>query len=101
MTDYATKKDVQDVVGKSASEILEVMQAFMYQADERFKQVEKRFDNFDKRFDDLTNLIDGYAGKIDSYAQEMAAMDHKINRLEKYIQVLADKAGVDLDKVIV
>jgi len=33
------------------------------------------------------------------YAQEMAAMDHKINRLERYIQVLADKAGVDLDKI--
>jgi hypothetical protein len=30
----------------------------------------------------------------------MAAMDHKINRLEKYIQVLANKAGVDLDSVL-
>jgi len=29
----------------------------------------------------------------------MAAMDHKISRLEKYIQVLADNAGIDLDKV--
>lgn len=94
MTDYASKKDVQNVVAKSTNEILEVMQAFMYQVDERFKQTEKRFD-------DLTNLIDGYASKIDSYAQEMAAMDHKINRLEKYIQVLAEKAGVDLDKVAI
>jgi len=29
----------------------------------------------------------------------MTAMDHKINRLEKYIQVLAEKVGVDLDKI--
>ena len=29
----------------------------------------------------------------------MTAMDHKISRLEKYIQVLADNAGIDLDKV--
>jgi hypothetical protein len=29
----------------------------------------------------------------------MAFMDHKINRLEKYIQVLAEKAGVDLDLI--
>lgn len=41
----------------------------------------------------------GYAGKLETYAQEMAAMSHKINRLERYIQVLADKAGVDLDKI--
>ena len=53
----------------------------------------------DKRIDEVLSIIDGYAGKIDTYAQEMAAMDHKINRLEKYIQVLADKAGVDLNKI--
>ncbi len=71
-----------------------------------FKYIEKRFDAVDdkfkvvdKRFDDLTNIIDGYAGKIDTYAQEMAAMDHKINRLERYIQILADNAGIDLDKI--
>ena len=62
-------------------------------------EVKGEFKRQDQRFDDLTSIIDGYAGKIDSYAQEMAAMDHKINRLEKYIQVLADKAGVDLDKI--
>lgn len=49
--------------------------------------------------DMLKNVIDGYANKIDGYAMEMAAMQHKIDRLEKYIQVLADKAGVDLDTI--
>ena len=71
--------------------------------DKRFVDIDKRLDGvetrFDERFNLLTNIIDGYAGKIDMYAQEMAAMSHKINRLEKYIQVLADKAGVDLDKI--
>lgn len=64
-----------------------------------FADVDKRFEAVDRRFDHLTSLIDGYAGKIDTYAQEMAFMDHKISRLEKYIQVLAEKAGVDLDKI--
>ena len=67
---------------------------------QEFRQdVDNRFGGVDKHFDDLTNLIDGYAGKIDSYALEMAAMDHKISRLEKYIQVLADQVGVDLDRI--
>jgi archaellum component FlaC len=103
MSDNLSKKDIEKIVGKSTNEILEVMQTFMYQVDERFKQVEKRLDNFETRFDErfgnLTNVIDGYVGKIDMYAQEMAAMSHKINRLERYIQVLAEKAGVDLDKI--
>ncbi|HEY8791042.1 MAG TPA: hypothetical protein VIM10_18190 [Actinopolymorphaceae bacterium] len=67
---------------------------------QEFRQdVGDRFGEVDKRFDDLTNLIDGYAGNLDTYALEMAAMDHKISRLEKYIQVLAAQAGVDLDRI--
>jgi len=67
---------------------------------QEFRQdVDGKFSIVDKRFDLLTDIIDGYANKIDTYAQEMAAMDHKISRLEKYIQVLADNAGIDLDKV--
>lgn len=67
--------------------------------EKRFDEVDKKFEAVDKRFDILTGVIDGYAAKIDMYAQEMAAMDHKIMRLERYIQVLADHAGVDLEKI--
>ena len=69
----------------------------------RFDKLDRRIDDLElstnERFDALTNLIDGYAAKLDTYAQEMAAMQHKIDRLEKYIQILADKAGVDLDAI--
>ena len=78
------------------TKLYKYMQKGFADVDKKFEQIE---DKLDKRFDLLTNIIDGYASKIDTYAQEMAAMDHKINRLEKYIQVLADKAGVDLDRI--
>ncbi len=42
----------------------------------------------------LEGVIDGYAHKIDSYATEMAAMQHKINRLERMIDYLAEQAGI-------
>ncbi len=45
---------------------------------------------------DLVNLKNK---PVSIYAQEMAAMDHKINRLERYIHILADNAGIDLDKI--
>lgn len=75
---------------------------FRYIEDFR-SEVSTRFDRehdyFEERIDQLTNLIDGYAGRLDSYAQEMAALDHKIARLERYIHVLADSAGIDLEKL--
>jgi len=71
-----------------------------------FKYMEKRFDNVDDQFkyvkkelNDLRNVIDGYAGKIDSYSLEMAAMGNKLRRLEKYIEVIAEKANIDLDVI--
>lgn len=73
-----------------------------------FKYMSDRFDKIDATLeqkadkddvDMLKNIIDGYAGKLETYAMEMAAMQHKIDRLEKYIEVLADKAGVNLDAI--
>lgn len=48
----------------------------------------------------IENTLDGYAAKIDTYAMEMAAMQHKIDRLERYIQVIAQKTGVNLDAIM-
>lgn len=45
----------------------------------------------------LESVIDSYAAKIDDYAKEMAAMQHKIDRLERMIHFLADKAGIPRD----
>ena len=41
--------------------------------------------------------LDGYAAKIDTYAMEMAAMQHKIDRLESALQFLAKKSGISLE----
>ena len=71
--------------------------------DKRFDEVNEHIDHLEKRtderFDTLTNIVDGYASKLETYTLEMAAMQHKIDRLERYIQVLADKNGVNLDAI--
>lgn len=69
-----------------------------------YRYMTDRFDGIDKQLENmatkddirrLESLIDGYAAKLDTYAAEMAAMQHKIDRLERYITFLADKVGVD------
>ncbi len=99
MNEVISKKDLvalESKIDKHFDSLAALMSNFANQTNDRINKIESKFD---MRFDLLTNIIDGYAGKIDTYAQEMAAMDHKINRLEKYIQILADNAGIDLDKI--
>lgn len=37
--------------------------------------------------------------KSNLFAEEMLFLEQRINRLEKYIEVLADKAGIDLKAI--
>ncbi len=58
--------------------------------DKRFGEVNDRIEKLevrtDGRFDQLTSIIDGYAGKLEAYTMEMAAMQHKIDRLENTLK---------------
>ncbi len=76
-------------------------------SDDQFIKLFKYMQKVEKKVDDiaenmatkddirqLTSIIDGYASKLDVYAAEMAAMQHKIDRLERMIDFLADKAGI-------
>ncbi len=76
------------------------MKMFRYIEEFRAEANEKLDDKASKAdVEMLKNVIDGYAAKLDTYVSEMAAMQHKVDRLEKYIQILADKAGVDLNAI--
>lgn len=84
--------------------------------DEKFSGIDTRFDRVDERIghiedklerleetkadkadiNNLLNAVDAYAKKADTYFQEMAALTSKMNRLERWIQEVADKVGVEL-----
>lgn len=83
--------------------ILGAMSEFANSVDGRFNTIEKRLDEHDEQFrilnskyDHLINAIDGFIGRIDKYETELAARDHKIDRLERWIQQLATTSGVKL-----
>ena len=69
--------------------------------EEMRQEMNERFDKTATKesVDELRSTVIDFASNLDTYAQEMAAMDHKIDRLEKYIQVIAQKTGVDLDAI--
>lgn len=76
------------------------MKLFKY-VEETRQEMNARFDETASKTDveELRNTVVDFAGHLDTYAQEMAAMALKVDRLERYVQVLADKAGVDLNAI--
>lgn len=66
------------------------------QQDVRFDRIEERLDKLEASHNRLLNTIDGFVKRIDDYETEMAARDHKIDRLERWIEQIASKTGVKL-----
>jgi len=54
-------------------------------------------DEMKQSFSDLQTSVDVYAKKADTYFQEMVMLTHKVNRLEKWIQEIAEKVGIKLE----
>jgi uncharacterized coiled-coil DUF342 family protein len=61
-----------------------------------FKKLDARFDAQDIKIDSLTNTVDAYVKQADTYMQEMLAISHKVDRLERWINQIAEKTGVRL-----
>ena len=64
--------------------------------DIKFEKIEQELREQNKKYNHLVNTIDGFIGRIDRYETELAARDHKIARLERWIEELALTSGVRL-----
>ncbi|MFH1780774.1 MAG: hypothetical protein ABH841_02120 [Candidatus Nealsonbacteria bacterium] len=81
---------------KDFSEIIEYLDKKFSSIDEKLDNLqENKADKSDVR--DLINAVDAYAKKADTYFQEMVMLSHKVDRLEKWIQEIAEKVGLKLE----
>ena len=71
-----------------------------------FTHMNKRFDAIEKQLENtatkgelntLTNAVDAYAKQVETYMQEMLALAHKVDRMEKWIHQVAQATGVKLE----
>ena len=60
------------------------------------RKTEQNFDILRGDFRQLQSAVDTYAKKADTYFQEMVMLAHKVNRLERWILQLAEKANIHL-----
>lgn len=60
------------------------------------KEISGLNDDFSNKVDLLQKSVDAYAKKADGYMQEMLALSHKVDRLERWIMKIAEETGVKL-----
>lgn len=88
---------------KRFDDLTALMSQFANDVYAHFDQQDARFDTIDEqlrlqnqKYDHLVTLIDGFVSRIDRYITELAARDHKVERLERWVQQLAKNAHLDL-----
>lgn len=64
MSDYATKKDVEDIVNKAVDDLSEVIANFANQVDQRFTTLEARVDSLEAKFNRLLNTVDAFVKRV-------------------------------------
>jgi len=107
MSDVATRKDIDEVIG--------IVKDFTNQVDEKFKQVDDRFDyaeerarNFEKKvdarfgkletdYDHLLRTIDGFVSRIDRYEVKLAARDSQFERLLAWARKVSEKTNITVE----
>ena len=99
MSEQATKKDVELIVGKAVDDLSDVMQTFMHQVDDRFNKLEARMDAFDEKLDRLMNTIDGFVKRLDEVETEQTARDAQFARLVGWSKEVSKKTGIPMPQL--
>jgi chromosome segregation ATPase len=62
-----------------------------------FTHVNGRFDKQDEKIDDLTGAVAELGGQLKDYHQELVMLARKVDRLERWINQIAQQTGVKLE----
>ena len=90
MSQFATKKDVEEIVGRVVGELLnEALQLISL----RFKEVDKRFDQIDRRFEQIDARLDRMDKRLDRLEYKMDEIADKVDHHTVDIRTLQRKAA--------
>ena len=88
---------------KDFSEIIEYLDKKFSKTDQKLIELNEDIKDVKEKmvtkenFNDLQTSVDAYAKKADTYFQEMVMLTRKVDRLEKWIQEIAEKVGIKLE----
>lgn len=91
------EKSIDRKIDKAVDDLSEVISNFASQVDGRFKLIEEKLDRVETSIDRLTNTIDGFVKRLDDIEADNTARDAQLARLERWIEQVAQKAGIKLE----
>lgn len=97
MSDHITNQDLKSALREHTDEIMNVMQTFMQQVDDRFNKIEKEIVDLKDSHYRLLNTIDGFISRIDKYETELAARDSQFEKLLTWARKVSEKTGIPLE----
>ncbi|MCA9346443.1 hypothetical protein KC960_03050 [Candidatus Saccharibacteria bacterium] len=102
MNDAATKEDLNKLdlkIEKRFDDLVEIMQTFMHQVDERFNRVEKDINDIKKSMDRLTNTLDAFVKRLDDIESDNTARDAQFARLVDWAKEVSKKTGIPMPQL--
>ena len=106
MPSQATKDDLKDLeqrldkrfdaIDKRFDDLTMLMSNFANDVQTKLADHDDEFRKLNEKYDHLLSTIDGFIGRIDKYEAEQAARDHKVERLERWIQEIAARSNIQL-----
>jgi septal ring factor EnvC (AmiA/AmiB activator) len=99
MSEYITKKHLNDSLNKQTDEIIGVLQSFIVNVNSEFQKINNRLDELDDKYNHLVNTIDTFISRIDKYETELAARDSQFEKLLAWARKVSEKTGIPLDNL--
>ena len=90
MSDAIAKKELKTELDSFAAKIFKYF-------DKRFDEHSNRFDSQELKIDNLTSAVDAYAKQVEIYYQESLVRDAQVNRIQAWVEQIAQKNGVKLE----
>lgn len=84
--DHVTHKEFQEAFVK----------LFKYLGEE-FGKINHRMDDLTYKFSDLQSTVDAYAKQVEIYHHESLARDAQVDRIQRWVEQIAQKTGVKLE----
>ena len=84
------------MLDSAVSDIANIIGDFSNRVDERFNKVESDIAQLNQKYDHLINTLDAFLKRLDNMEADNTARDAHLERLDRWLHQLADKAQVEL-----
>ncbi len=90
MSNFVTKQDLKGELNTFGAKLFKYF-------NKEFKAIHTDFEQLRGEFGGLQTTVDAYAGQVEIYHHESVARDAQVDRIQRWVEKIAQKTGVKLE----